>query len=283
MQTKISIYQILKIILFYLIFYNILFYTILKEYSMDNKIKKIVIVEDESLVAEDLKGMLLSLKYQVAGIFSSGEDLINFLKYDIPDIILMDVRIKGDIDGIKTADRIMHLNIPVLFITAYCDEETLHRAKLTEPYGYILKPFTERELFTNIEIALYKNKMEKQLEDSERWISAILNSIGDAIIATDSKGYIKFMNPTAEKLTGWKQDESKGKKMNTLFQIIEDKEVARNKVINSVDNIELSDSLILISRNGDRIKIHENATPIKDGSGDIIGIVLVFHEKKKRG
>ena len=116
----------------------------------------------------------------------------------------MDIMLKGDVDGITAADRIRELyGLPIVYLTAYADDNTLQRAKVTDAFGYILKPFEERELSITIEMALYKHRIEARLRESERWLATTLRSIGDAIIAADTTGAITFMNPIAERLTGW--------------------------------------------------------------------------------
>jgi len=187
----------------------------------------------------------------------------------------MDINLKGKIDGITTAKKIKeNYDIPVIFLTAFCDDKTLERAKETNPFGYILKPYNDKELYTTIEIALYKSQMEKALKEREEWIQAILKSIGDAVIVTDAKGHILFMNPTAEELTGWQENEVKGRKMNSLFKI-EENENSNSTLRNSIN---IKENLIIISRKGERIKIRENATPVKDRNGSIKGIVVVYNK-----
>jgi len=132
--------------------------------------KKILIVEDESIVAMDIQQSLTKLGYEVMGVASTGKKALEYLsKKSKPDLILMDIMIKGDMTGIDIAE---HVNtqdkIPVIFLTAYADNKTLEKAKLTEPYGYIIKPFKEIDLKTNIEMALHKHvlnhKMRKELD-----------------------------------------------------------------------------------------------------------------------
>ena len=121
----------------------------------------------------------------------------------------MDIVLKGEIDGITAAERIWEeCGVPIIYLTAYADETTLSRAKMTEPFGYILKPFDERELQTAIEMAFYKAQMYSRLREREEWLSTILKSIGDGVIATDPAGRIAFLNPLAERLTGWPQEEA---------------------------------------------------------------------------
>jgi len=128
----------------------------------------IAIVEDEFIVALDIKNVIQKNGYRTVGIFPSGEELLDKFEALTPDLVLMDIRIKGAIDGVETA-RLVHerYGTPVILLTAYADEETVSRAKLTQPFGYIIKPFEERELRTSIEIALYRAAMEKRLRESE--------------------------------------------------------------------------------------------------------------------
>lgn len=123
---------------------------------------KILVVEDESIVALEIKRRLQNLGYMVPAVASSGEDAINKASLTFPDLILMDIMLKGDMDGVEAARQIREkFDIPVIYLTAYSDDETLDRAKETGPYGYILKPFEESDLHASIEMALSKHKMEK--------------------------------------------------------------------------------------------------------------------------
>ncbi|MBC8274290.1 MAG: PAS domain S-box protein [Chloroflexi bacterium] len=122
--------------------------------------------------------------------------------------------LKGDIGGVEAAEQIRNrFDIPVVYVTALSDEETLERTKITEPYGYILKPLEDREVHTTIDMALYKHRMEVKLKESEQWLSTTLGSIDDAVITIDKKGHVTFMNPIAESLTGWRQEDAIGKSL----------------------------------------------------------------------
>jgi signal transduction histidine kinase len=124
----------------------------------------ILVVEDERVVALDIKGILESRGYIVPAIASSGKEAIQLASEEHPDLILMDIRLKGEMDGVQAAEEIRtRLDIPVIYLTAYADEATLQRAKITEPFGYLLKPFEERELCSTIEMACYKHQMERKL------------------------------------------------------------------------------------------------------------------------
>ena len=124
----------------------------------------IYIVEDESIVAKDIQNSLIKLGYNVLGISNNGKDAIEKITELNPDLILMDIMIKGDLTGIDVSEKIKEkLNIPVVYLTAYADEGTLAKAKITEPYGYILKPFKEIDLHSTIEMSVYKHKKDAEL------------------------------------------------------------------------------------------------------------------------
>ena len=124
--------------------------------------------------------------YVVAGTASYAEKAVDQVGEILPNLVLMDIRLRGEMDGVQAAEAIRtRFNIPVIYVTANADEPTLQRAKQTEPYGFIIKPFQKRELHTTIQMALYKHEMEAKLRESERWRSAVLHSISDAVIATE--------------------------------------------------------------------------------------------------
>ena len=245
---------------------------------------KILIVEDEAIVAEDIRNSLQSLGYTTFAVVSSGEEAIAKIEEDRPDLVLMDIVLKGDIDGIEAASQIhSRFNIPVVYLTAFTDKKTIERAKLTEPFGYIIKPFEDRELHTTVEMALYKHKMESKLKENESWLSVILRSIGDAVIVTDVDGNIQFMNDVACYLTGWKLEQAMGKPLVIIFNIINEKtrkkvEDPVTKVIREGKVVGLANHTVLISKDGTEIPIDDSGAPVRDEKGNIIGVVLVFHD-----
>jgi CheY-like chemotaxis protein len=124
---------------------------------------KIMIVEDEWITADDIRMSLQSLGYTVSSVVSSGEEAIQKAEKDKPDLVLMDIMLKGKMDGIEAASQIRSCyNIPIIYLTAYADEKILERARITEPFGYIVKPFVNEDLKIAIEIALYKHRVEKE-------------------------------------------------------------------------------------------------------------------------
>ncbi len=250
--------------------------------------KHILIVEDERIVAEDIKMSLERLGHQVCGTAHSGEEAISKAQKTQPDLVLMDIVLQGKMDGVEVAQRIRSLlDAPIIYLTAYSDHKTLERAKVTEPFGYIIKPFDDRELHSIIEIALYKHRIEKKLRESEEWLSTTLNSIGDAVIATDRKGNIIFMNPAAENLTGWTQDEAEGMPLKEVFVITNEEtgepiEDSASKLLGDGISREPTNQATLVTKNKRKIPIIHNCAPIILEKRGISGAVLVFQDMSER-
>ena len=249
---------------------------------------QILVVEDEGIIAQDIQNTLKKLGYAVPAIAYSGKEGIEKAQEIQPDLVLMDIVLGGGIDGIEAAEQIRRrFHIPVVYLTAYADEKTLQRAKITEPFGYILKPFEEKELYITIEMALYKHEMERRLKESQQWLTTTLKSIGDAVIATDINGCVIFMNPIAESLTGWKQKEASGKHLKKVFNIINEKTGKQvdnpvTRVLREGIVVGLANHTLLISKDGTRRSIDDSGAPIKDENGKIIGVVLVFRDVSEK-
>jgi CheY-like chemotaxis protein len=159
---------------------------------------RILIVEDDRIVARDIQHQVSRIGHTVVGITPRGDDVVPLALQWQPNLVLMDIRLEGDIDGIDAAQQIREkCGIPVIYLTAYADDHTLQRAGITEPFGYLLKPFESTQLRTAIEMALYKHAAERRLRESERRYAVTLSSIGNAVIATDDKLLITLMNPAA--------------------------------------------------------------------------------------
>ena len=160
---------------------------------------KVLIAEDEGLIAMDIAAHLEELGHTVVGTVSTAAEAIE--QAPNAQVVLMDIRLDGPVDGIEAASKIRErYHLPVVFLTAQADPSTLERAKLAAPFGYILKPLAHAALQPSIEIAMYKHQMEARLEESEAWLRATLASTADAVIVTDAQGQIRFLNPAAEAL-----------------------------------------------------------------------------------
>ncbi len=176
--------------------------------------KQILIVEDERIVADDIKTCLQRLEYAVCGMAVSGEEAIKKAEETRPDLVLMDIVLEGKMDGIEAASEIRaRFDIPVVYLTAHADNKTLGRAKITEPFGFILKPFEDRDVHSTIEMALYKNKMANMLKESEEKFRSVVENAHDAIYIVTPEGF-QYANPAFEKLTGFKEKELCNKGLN---------------------------------------------------------------------
>lgn len=244
--------------------------------------ENILIVEDERIIALDLQGRLIRFGYPKPVIATNGIDALKEIEIRKPDIILMDIMLSSGFDGIETAN-IIHekYNIPIIFLTAYSDEGTLERAKRAGPVAYLLKPFKERELFTTIEMALFKFKADEKAKRQERWSAAILRSIGDGIIATNQNGNIDFLNPKAEKILGVKQEDVKNLPLSEIFNPIDS--VNKLPIDITLTGTGSNQSInyrncVIISKNGNAVHIEGSMSPIIDKFGNIEGKVVAFRD-----
>lgn len=246
--------------------------------------EKLLLVEDERIIAIDLQRRLERFGYSVAGIASKGQEAIDLAGELWPDIILMDIMLSGTMTGIEAAIAIKErYQIPVIFLTAYSDEKTLEQAKAAEPFGYILKPFKDKELYTTIDIALYKYRIDQQLKRQERLSSAILHSIEDGIIATDIHSKIAFMNPVAERITGWTEKDAHQKHIDRILNIKHAQDRTTVKLPALEENNDSSSpyvfkEVILENRKGDLINIEGSIAAIRDRSDNLEGQVFALRD-----
>jgi diguanylate cyclase (GGDEF)-like protein/PAS domain S-box-containing protein len=169
---------------------------------------RILVVEDERIVSMDIQRRLKGLGYDVVAAAVSGEEAIQKADTHHPDLVLMDIMLDGELDGIAAAEVIRgRLSIPVIYLTAYADTCTLQRAKVTEPFGYILKPFEERELHGHIEIALYKHRMERKLKESEERYMLATRGANDGLWDWDLRTHQMYVSPRWKAMLGYDNDE----------------------------------------------------------------------------
>ncbi len=242
---------------------------------------KILVVEDEPIVVMELTDQLKSMGYEVVAAADTGSDAVRQAYTCIPDVVLMDIKLKGEMDGIEAGLRIRkELQIPIVYLTAHTDEATLQRAKESEPFGYLMKPFDEKELHTTLEMALLRARLEKRLKEKEQWLSTILKSIGDGVIVLDSRGKVTFLNPVAEELTGWKEQDALGQDWNNVFQ--SEDSLSSHSAGGGMDFVydgvkRLSGPVILKNREGKNLRIESCLTPIRCEE-KTTGFVLSFKD-----
>ena len=244
----------------------------------------ILIVEDEAIIASVIAGALKKFDYEVIDILNTGEAAVAEALQKKPDLILMDIRLQGSMDGIDAAEQIQkELDIPIIYLTAYADEPTLERAKKTKPYGYIPKPFQEIELKTTIEMALYKHGFEMQLKESEAKFRSLFENSQDVIYISDMTGNLLEINPAGVNLFGYEREEILGSQPDQLYANPRDRKAffAQIKNKKSLKEYELK----LKNKKGDIINGLETANTMIDKDGKISGIQGIIRditEKKKR-
>ena len=249
---------------------------------------RILITEDEIMVARDLEQRLHKFGYQVADIVDTGEEAVQKAATLHPDLVLMDIRLRGEMDGIAAAVQIRSAyKTPVVFVTAHADLGTLERAGMSEPFGFLVKPFEEHALHAAIETAFYRHRAENRLRDMERWLATTLRSLGDGVIATDETERITYLNPVAERLTGWGLHESLGAPFTTIFRAIHAGN--RQPIADPVQRalleglvISLDGDTLLLAQDGRERPIDDSAAPIRDDNGKTTGAVVVFRDATLR-
>ncbi|HLS80660.1 MAG TPA: ATP-binding protein [Steroidobacter sp.] len=249
-------------------------------------IPSILVIEDESLVAEELSMRLEQLGYQVGGVVDNAADAFAYVSVVKPDLALVDIQIKGSLTGIDVARRFrQEFDVPVVFLTAHADAATLKEATAVEPFGYIVKPFDKRSLAATLETALRRRRTEQKLAKMERWLAATMSSIGDAVITIDGELRISFINPVAERLCGWTSEEAIGQAATDVFRIRTPAGETLSDVIEqairegAVLNI---DEATLTTRDGDVVPIDDSVAPIRDDAGRMTGFVIVFRDASAR-
>jgi PAS domain S-box-containing protein len=242
---------------------------------------RIMVVEDEVVVAMELEKRLGSLGYTVTGIIGTGEEAVERAGQVDPDFVLMDIKLAGRMDGIEAAEKIRErYDIPVVFLTAHTDEKTLQRAKLSEPFGYLVKPFSETELRTTIEVAIHKHQQDKKNKQTSHWFLTVLNVLSGAVIVTDEDGTVKQMNPLAESLTGWQAYEAVGRDLSEIYILTNLKTALANVSSFSRDSVAASpvSDHVLISRQGTQIPVTHSVVPLVDSKGRSSVVAVCFQE-----
>jgi diguanylate cyclase (GGDEF)-like protein/PAS domain S-box-containing protein len=243
--------------------------------------KSILVVEDEVLVARDIQARLSRMGYEVVGMASRGLEAISKALELRPNLILMDINLRDEMDGVEAAAEIRRqFKVPIIFCTAYSNDETLQRAKVTEPYGYVLKPFDNRELEINIEIALYKHKTEIDLAITRQRLDATLTNVSDGVIAAGTDGQIHLLNPMAEKITGWVFDEAVKASLSDVMSIeVFDSEQAPvyfNQAEIFPEQHQPRTRLYLTQESGCRIAIEMSVNRMKEADSNLM--VITFRD-----
>ena len=232
---------------------------------------RILIVEDERIVAEDLRLTLLQLGYEVAGSVASGEEAVILAQEHCPDLILMDIFLAGKMDGITATGEIRKFSaVPVIYLTAFADTTIMDKAKITEPYGYVLKPYQERELHTIIEIALYRYRLDRQLRESEEKFRRIVETANEGIWGVDATGKTTFVNGRMAGLLGRSAEDLAGHAVSD-FVYPPDLPVFQDEQEGRRSGKQGSYDIRLVHRDGSVRWVHVSASPVYDEEGTFSG------------
>jgi PAS domain S-box-containing protein len=248
---------------------------------------RIMVVEDEGVVALQIREALEGMGYDVPVVALSGEEALAKLLEVEPDLVLMDIQLKGGVSGIETARRLRRrLDVPVVYLTAFSDEVTLDQAQLTEPYGYVLKPFDEKSLHAIIQISLKKHRRMRGVRESGWWMSAVAASMVEAVVICDPKGYVKFANPSAETLMGKSGPELLEQRLSDAVQLIDAEKRTPLTFPVSGPLLEGKSTLLgncrLVTPQGREPPVEFSASPLRSPEGTLFGILYVFRETTER-
>ncbi|HEX5808312.1 MAG TPA: response regulator [Anaerolineales bacterium] len=244
----------------------------------------ILIAEDENSAAQELREQLEGLGYRVVDVASSSAEALYKTEKLRPQIVLMNIRLKGEKDGIQTGSLLHALHgTPVVYMIDYSNQATIRRVTATGPFGYIFRPFDEKQIVATIETALIRHKLERKLQQSRQWLNTTLTSIGDGVIATDDQGLVRFINPVAMELTGWHQKDAIGRSLYEIFLLVDESShelVDLSHIQNKKPRAESRRGIVglLMPRNGPPVPVEANATFIQNRNVQVYGMVLVFRD-----
>lgn len=249
---------------------------------------RVLIVEDEAVIGLDMSQQLVDLGYQVVGVAITGLQAIDMARQLQPDVILMDIRLRGEMDGIEVADLLRReMDIPVIYLTSHSDAETVRRAAETAPYGYLTKPFQIKELRAAIEVALVKATMQRQLDRTDHWFASTLRCVQDSVLLVSTDCKIRFINDAAEKMLGYELSDIEGRYLEDLFRA--DTTGSKSEVLKAVGEAlkqgvvrRVDHGIRVFSRKGDPIVVDQSTGPINDDRGRYIGAVVVLRDAKPR-
>jgi two-component system cell cycle sensor histidine kinase/response regulator CckA len=245
---------------------------------------RILVVEDESIVGRDIQSSLTRTGHEVPEVLCTGQAALEHARASRPDLVVMDVGLPGGMDGIEAGGAIHHTcQIPVIYLSEQCDPVTIARAREAGAYGYLLKPFNEGELQSTIEVAAARHASERTLEtDGQRHLDT-LNSMAEAVIATDLIGRITFINLVAEELTGWTKADALHLYVHEVFRISHPTGEAAEPLEDTSSDVAPRRPVMLTAKSGQLVAIEDHTTPIRDADGGLGGLVIIFRLRESDG
>ena len=252
---------------------------------------KIMIVESDTAVAKDIEERLTTLGYTICAIVSSKAQTIAKVVEARPDLVLIDMDVEGEMDGVDIAQEIYNcFDIPVIYLSNYVNEDLLERVRTTRAFGHVFKPYGTNQLHLSIENHLYWYQEDQRFREGEQQLTTIFNNVSDAVIATDRKGLITFMNPAAESMIGWQFEEASGANVQQIFRVDTKKDCPITAVLRSILSPDIATSpdlstdckadceAILTTRSDQKIQVNYSAVPSINQRGKVIGIVITCRD-----
>ncbi|MGE0864613.1 MAG: response regulator [Vicinamibacterales bacterium] len=248
---------------------------------------RVLVVEDEEMVAAELHARLRQLHLDVIGTEQTARDAVATARRARPDLVLMNASLEGQFDGVEAATIIQRtLDIPVVLLTSRTDPRAIARAKACSPKGCLVRPFRSGDLAISIEMALHRHNLDRQLRQRELQHTAALATIGDGVLATDPMGRMTFMNPVAEVLTGWRAAAATGQPAEHVFQIVD--EATREKlpcpIVGALHGERIDDlsGKLLVAGDGGLIPIDSQIAVLRAPDGSVTGAVVAFRDVRQK-
>lgn len=224
---------------------------------------------------------LTKIGYSIKGMFASGEDAIRGFSDHVPDVVLMDISLSGEMDGIETADVVQtRYDLPVVYLTASTDSKTFERALKTGECEYVIKPFTDNDLFIAIELAYHKHRLNTKLRNKGKCLERVIGDFGDAVISTDEMGIITMMNPAAMDLTGCRTARSLKIPLNEVIRLADENgrsiEDPFQRTKTEMEALDIPPGVSLTAADGKQVAVRGSVSPIRDEGGVFRGVILTL-------
>lgn len=250
-------------------------------------VTSILIVEDDEIIAKQLRYLLNKFEYSILDVLKSGEELIEKLNYLEPDVLIMDIELSGELDGISAVEKLQkQYKLPVIYLSAKTDRQTLRRAQYTNPFGYLTKPINPIELRFTIELAKYKHRTEQKLQTQREWLKTTLTSIGDGVISTDNNGVVTFINPSAETGLQIKSEAILNRKFYSILNLVDDDSNAPvdpvEQAIQQDCSIQFNNHTLQNKATGYSLPVDCTVVPLYNSKNQLSGSIIIFRDISQR-
>ena len=245
---------------------------------------RILVVEDEALIAEEIRERVAAAGYTVVAVVDTGAAALQAVAVSRPDLVLMDIRLKGPMDGIEAAELIYdRFSVPIIYLTAHSDQGTLQRARARAAFGYVLKPFHVDSLLVAIDVGLHRAQIEARLHEHELTFATILGSLSEGVLTTDAAGRVRLMNPVAERLLGWTARAAEGRPLAAVLRLTDEaglpvQERLAKRIFATGQPLQFGSGDHLLRASGERVPIDGGAAPVVDYLGRVVGVTVTIRD-----